>query len=426
MKFFLLIISTFYLSFSIFAQEIAEDVAQFPFVKYEQNKIEFKGDSNLYFRLFEKLDTMILEGRGKIKVVHMGGSHIQAGVLSAHFAKRLQTFFPGLKGSRGFVFPYRIARTNTPRSYLSAYTGKWESCRSTQRKKKCELGLSGISGTTRKSGASIQISPFIKGGALNYDFSQVKVFHSPTKDQFTVKFQPENKVKSIRRDTVLGISYIELDTPCDTLSLRFVQTDSAQTNFVLHGITLENEDPGFTYYPIGVNGTTIPSYLRTQLFDAHLHEIQPDWVILTLGTNDAYGRKFNPELFKKHYREYLNRIRAAAPNAAILLTVPNDSYLYRRYKNKNTAKTAEVIRQLSKEYGTAMWNFYEIMGGLNSIVAWEQFKLAKRDRIHFTTAGYKLQADLLYAAFVENYERYHLQKSELTNKRMKTDAKREE
>ena len=392
----------------VYAQEIAEDLPEFPFIKYDINKFEFKGDSTPFQQLFQQVDSMILLGTGEVKIVHMGGSHIQAGVLSAHFAKRLQTFFPGLKGSRGFVFPYRLARTNTPRSYRSSYTGKWESCKSTQKKKVCELGLSGISGTTQTPGASVTITPFTKAGALNYKFSKLRVFHKASKDQFSVVFQPQENVLNVETDTLRGVTYIELNRPTDTLQLSFEPTDSLQNNFVLHGITLENENPGFTYYPIGVNGTTIPSYLRTQLFDEHLAEINPDWVILTLGTNDAYGRRFYPEQYKTHYRELLNRIRDAAPKAKILLTVPNDSYLYRRYKNTNTAKTAQVITELSKEYNAAMWNFYEIMGGLNSIIAWEMNKLAKRDRIHFTSAGYKLQADLLFAAFVESYGRYHM------------------
>ncbi len=400
------------LGVELHAQEIAEDLPEYPFIKYQRNHIEFKGDSINYQRLYRKLDSMILVGEGKINVVHMGGSHIQAGVLSSHFARRLQTFFPGLKGSRGFVFPYRIARTNNPRSYRSSFSGKWTSCRSTQRKKVCELGLSGISGTTETSGASVTITPSTKSGALNYQFSKVRVFHKAGRDQFSVDFFPRSSVVSTKTDTLKGITYIQLHKPTDTLKLKFVSKNSQQKRFVLHGITLENENPGFTYYPIGVNGTTIPSYLKTQLFDEHLHEIAPDWVILTLGTNDAYGRHFDPARYKDHYRQLLDRIQKAAPNAVVLLTVPNDSYLYRRYPNKNTAKTAQVIAELSKEYGVAMWNFYEIMGGLNSVAEWQQYRLAKRDKIHFTPEGYKLQADLLFAAFVSSYERYHLAMSE--------------
>ena len=35
-----------------------------------------------------------------------------------------------------------------------------------------------------------------------------------------------------------------------------------------------------------------------------------------------------------------------------------------------------------------------IMGGLNSIKLWEDAGLAKTDKIHLTTKGYKLSGDL--------------------------------
>ena len=46
------------------------------------------------------------------------------------------------------------------------------------------------------------------------------------------------------------------------------------------------------------------------------------------------------------------------------------------------------------------------MGGLNSILVWQRFGLAKRDRIHFTGKGYLLQGDLFFNAFLKSYDHY--------------------
>jgi hypothetical protein len=91
---------------------------------------------------------------------------------------------------------------------------------------------------------------------------------------------------------------------------------------------------------------------------------------------------------------------------AVLLTVPNDSYLYRRYVNPNTEKVREVIQDLGRKYGCGVWDFYGIMGGLNSIMVWQRFGLAKRDRIHFTKSGYILKGDLFFNAFLKSYDDY--------------------
>jgi hypothetical protein len=99
-------------------------------------------------------------------------------------------------------------------------------------------------------------------------------------------------------------------------------------------------------------------------------------------------------------------IRAAVPDAAILLTVPNDSYLQRRYLNRNTQKVRDVIMSLAGEWDCGVWDFYSIMGGLNSIWVWNRYGLARRDRIHFTRKGYILMGDLFFNAFLRTYDDY--------------------
>ena len=92
-----------------------------------------------------------------------------------------------------------------------------------------------------------------------------------------------------------------------------------------------------------------------------------------------------------------------------MLTVPNDSYLYKRYVNANTAEMRKIIYRLAGEYGCAVWDFYSIMGGLNSAQAWYSLKLMQYDRIHFTRQGYALKGELFFSAFLKAWEKswYH-------------------
>ncbi|GAI80117.1 unnamed protein product, partial [marine sediment metagenome] len=74
--------------------------------------------------------------------------------------------------------------------------------------------------------------------------------------------------------------------------------------------------------------------------------------------------------------------------------------------NPNTEKVREVILDLGREHHCGVWDFYGIMGGLNSIIVWQRFGLAKRDRIHFTRKGYTLKGDLFFNAFLKSYDDY--------------------
>lgn len=404
----IVIISLFCAAFSVLGQPVKDypyDIEYRDFIHYDKNRIIFPGDSSTFSGLYQKLDRLIMRGEGQIRIVHIGGSHIQAGALPGHFAVRLQTMYPGLKGSRGFVFPYNLANTNNPRNYYVRHTGVWQACRSVERNKLCTLGLSGISATTYDSAATLNV--YLQRDAyLNYEFNLVKILHDTDPGCFSIRLDncPGAVLLETNRD--LGYSLFRLPRMTDSLELSFAKTDTAQRYFTLHGIVLETDEPGITYNGIGVNGASIPCYLRCTMLRQHLKAISPDWLILTLGTNDAYTRSFDPEFFYSNYDMLLGWIREAAPDAAILLTVPNDSYLYRRYVNYGTAKAGDVIKRIAEKHGCGYWDFYSIMGGLNSVTLWYKAGLTAKDKVHFSRHGYFIQADLLFNAFLKTYDTY--------------------
>ena len=84
----------------------------------------------------------------------------------------------------------------------------------------------------------------------------------------------------------------------------------------------------------------------------------------------------------------------------------NDSYFQGRYPNPNAYKVRESMIRVAKEENAAVWDLFEIMGGLDAIRLWDSFGLAASDRIHFTRSGYVLQADLLFAAIKAAYGDY--------------------
>jgi len=61
---------------------------------------------------------------------------------------------------------------------------------------------------------------------------------------------------------------------------------------------------------------------------------------------------------------------------------------------------------LAGELDCGVWDFYSVMGGLNSIWVWNRFGLANRDHIHFTRKGYELQGDLFFNAFLKSYDNF--------------------
>lgn len=382
----------------------ADNIPSYSFVEYSKNKLQFPGGKEGFEGFYSKLDSLTLYGVGKVNILHIGGSHVQAGTLSNRMRENMFTLAEGIKGDRGFIFPFRMAHTNNPRNYKVSYTGDWDGCRNAIKKKHCPWGLSGVTATTYDSLTSAKVYAFDKDSVI-YSFNRVRIYHLATPESYQVRLDSSFAVDSVWTDSVAGITTFELAQKYDTLWFDMIKTDSTQSYFVMQGIKLESGQDGLTYTSIGVNGASVPAYLRCQYFEPQLASVSPDLVIFGIGINDAYvpEDRFSQEEYEQNYRELMTIFRNVNPNVQFLFMSNNDSYYKRRYPNQNVFKVRNAMRNLSTEYNAAYWDLFDVMGGLNSIKLWEYEGLAKRDKVHFTPAGYVLQADLLFKAFRESY-----------------------
>ena len=165
--------------------------------------------------------------------------------------------------------------------------------------------------------------------------------------------------------------------------------------------------PGITYHGIGVNGARVESYLRCADLKRDLRLVNPDLVIFGIGINDAAADGFTTEKFISDYSALLDTILEVHPGCALLFVTNNDSYKRVRrgvYEvNPNGVLAEEAFFELGRRYNGAVWDFFDIMGGLESMRNWEQEEIAKRDKIHFTNSGYALIGDLLFNALMDRY-----------------------
>ena len=382
--------------------EYPYDIKFYNFIHYEKNVLKFPADSSSFVDFFSKYKSIIQKGNGKLKIVHIGGSHIQADIYTNRMRERLQNFYPGLNGGRGFIFPFKIAKTNNPYNYVVKYTGKWNFCKIVQRKKNCNYGLSGYQISTTDSLSEIKI--YSRENYTLYDFNKLKIFYNISDTLgYEVNVISDSIVKKIDYPEKHYSEYF-LENYSDTIIIQIVKTDTLNRQFELYGINSETDDSGIIYDAVGVNGASIPSFLKCNMLQENLEVLKPDMVILSLGTNDAYGTKFDKNIYKNNYDTLIQRILKANPKTAIMITVPNDDYLYKKYPNKNTALQQEVIFELAKKYNAAVWDLYAIMGGFNSSQVWYSNHLMKRDRIHFTKEGYMIKGDLFFNSFIKFYD----------------------
>ena len=198
----------------------------------------------------------------------------------------------------------------------------------------------------------------------------------------------------------------QLSKAVDSLSFSIVKKQNIESKFSLFGFCFDNNKHGISYHSIGVNGASVPSYLRCVNLENQLELMPPDLVIFSIGINDAYENDFSKESYSKNYDTLIQRIYSINPEAAILFTTNNDSYYHQKHPNERVYEAKEAMVNLAESKKLALWDLFEIMGGLNSIQKWHSDDLAKKDLLHLNYKGYNLIGDLLFEAFMEAYKKY--------------------
>lgn len=376
-------------------------IKRYPFINYSKNEITFLSDSTYFNPIYNKIDSIVLFGKGKLNIVHIGGSHIQADIYTHQIRKQLQSIQYDMNGGRGFIFPYTLAQTNNPWNYQVSYTGNWDFCKNTKYKPACQLGLAGYSVSTSDTLASISIN-LNNDSLTNFSYNHVKVFHTP--GRYNLSIVNADSAFSGVYDSIGGYTAFNV-LPANTLELVVNKSDSTDTKFTLFGFNFENDNPGIVYHAIGVNGAKLESYLNCALYKQQIAQLNPDLVIFSIGTNDGNTKHFNTPKYYREYRQLINTTRQACPNTRIMITVPNDAYYYKRYVNKNTLQIRKEIFKIVQEENYAVWDFFSIMGGLNSSQEWYRYGIMKYDRVHFTRPGYLLKGDLFVTAFLRGWEK---------------------
>ncbi|MCD4833529.1 MAG: hypothetical protein K8R31_07015 [Bacteroidales bacterium] len=370
-----------------------------PFIQCKDNLISANGNDS-FNTLIHKFKNLNSDKSKPIHIIHIGDSHLQAGFLTEKIKQKLFQFYAEKDTvvSPGFIFPYTIAQTNNPFFYKVDYSGDWEWCKNIDAEKTCSLGLSGITVRTNDSLAffSIKMKNKKYDYPKKYFFNSVKILHN-TDSTISIKV---NDKKVISKN---GYSDVQLDKLTDSILVSININDSSSF-FELYGIIFENDKSKINYHTIGVNSATAQSYLKCDYFSRHLAIINPDLIIISLGTNEAYDDNL-PNLEHEYVlKDLILQIKDISPNAAIILVTPNDHLKNREFRNNNILLVRDNILKICNDFQLSFWDFYSIMGGENSILKWYKKGLCSEDKLHFKRIGYEIQGELFAKALIDLIE----------------------
>jgi lysophospholipase L1-like esterase len=397
-----------------YAQQVTVDLSQYPFIDSSKNKLEIYNNSIYFKEFYNKIDTFLLENKGKINILHIGASHVQGGF----FTNKIRKDFDLLNGenatSRGLIFPFKVANTNNPRNFQVNFTGKWSSERNVTRSYSMPLGVAGIAVATNDTTATISVKLNADSASHRWTFTQLVLIGQSVDKQMIMpvilikgkEFFPDSFDEKTNAYT------FKFNEEADCFRLAFRCADTLAHSFIVGGFIPENDTQGIVYHEVGVNGAAVSSYLNSENFERELALIKPDLVIFGIGINDWVSKTMTESEFISNYNRLIERIKRVSPHCAMVFITNNDSYQQVRYQRRRRTRYAYVVNtnglraqqsfyKIAKENNGAVWDAFAIMGGLRSMQQWERTGLAAKDKIHFSASGYALLGDMFFNALMD-------------------------
>lgn len=168
------------------------------------------------------------------------------------------------------------------------------------------------------------------------------------------------------------------------------------------------------YESLGINGATCLTFTNPRWIK-QIKMMNPDLLILSFGTNESHNRRYQSVVHFQQMDELVQLLIKENNSLPILFTTPPGSYTSRRgrnrrrvyTKNQTTIHVTNSIKNYAHKRGYPIWDLFSVVGGENKACDnWVSAKLMRPDHVHFLPEGYELQGDLLFQAFIKQFNEY--------------------
>lgn len=350
-----------------------------------------------------------------VSIVHIGDSHVQADISTGTTRELLQYDFGN--AGRGLIAPLKMSGTNQPNDYVFQSRNSWNPVKLMSSTWRQTVGFTGTSIRPMTASAEITIGTSERD---DYNpFRSLTLFHNGS---LTIKSITSGSGEKLDYRAVPSHDYTQIMLPSPQTNVTIDFTSAG--DLTIYGAMLSGDRPGLFYHAIGNNGAAYETYNRIGNVGAGIAPLAPNLIIISLGTNEAFG-KLNTASFKNSIDRLVKNIRAANPDATLLLTTPMECHrsvvstkkvrvrnkkgkrrtvnrTSRSYSvNTNIAPLRNVILEYGKENGIAVYDWYEVAGGRGASSSWISNNLFAKDRVHHTHKGYNVEGRLLYEALLD-------------------------
>ena len=394
-----------------------------------------------------------------VTILQIGDSHTSADFFTGDLRKILQARYGD--GGPGYVtagHPHIGVRSAT----LKVTNSPGWTYKALQKSDNiAEFWLSGFNAVAAAEGESMT---FAADHAVTFDMIEIEVVRQPGGGAIDIRL--DGKVES----------RFDLDAPQpDPVVIRLLPNRGAtdrvkQITIALtragsvnvSSVAIYNRHSGVIYNSVGFPGATVGiiNKFDERLFASELRRINPQIVVLSFGSNEGFNDNLDLERYAQNYERAVRKIKSTLPAATIVVIAPPDGNELpthchdkgargpcRRASATRTphpspsATTADgtqaapelaecvwrtppklnsvrsVQRDVAQREGLVYWNWASIMPSECGADRWasQSPPLMAKDRLHFTTSGYKLSADQFVKTLIPVIEKVRASANALSN-----------
>lgn len=364
--------------------------------------------------LWEKLQQLEKAGGNQtIRIIQLGDSHTAGDYFTGQLRQRLQRQF-GNAGI-GWLTPGYVTNQRSHQVLLRSL-GKWTLSDSKIAKHNGIFPLGGLINTsTGNSILELKIKDPVAAGQW-----QLSIWQQSKQTPWSLalvggkvtKLPGQGDSKGQNKGAVWQLSSQTIDaSKLDKLRLL------APGGGKLGGVVLDRQTPGITLDALGINGAVANVINRWDgaSLNQQLQWRDPHLIILAYGTNEAFGKDLVPQTYEEELRQVIRKLRAAAPNAAILLIgapssaktkAPNINGGCRLPLPPSLIKVQNSQRRIAHREKTLYWDWSAMMGGNCGAQVWLKQKVPfmRPDLVHMSPEGYAASADALYMALLREMD----------------------
>ncbi len=387
-----------------FGKELEVDSLGLKIIPLSRKQKKYNGYQHLN-SFFEKLDNLEKDSISNVRIAYYGDSMVDGDLIVQDLRSALQEKF----GGRGVgLVPMQSESARSRYSIKHKTTGNWKDISFMKtRSDSLDFGVNGAVFNALDSTSAVNFKA--SGIKHSYRLYTPKLYYGQGNDSAVVdvKNEKDTIARSLPLKDSRKLNSVLLDpSAIKSLDLSFKNAEAvplyAVDFFDGSGITID----GFSHR--GNSGMPL-SLLKKGLMRQFQQELGYDLIVLHFGANVLSTSTSQFNWYARRMERVIQHLNDLFPDTPVLVmgTLDKGTKIEEEVKTDSTVvRLLGAQQRYAANTNSAFMNLFDLMGGVHSMTAWRDHKLANADYTHLSPKGSRKMGRIIYDELMKGYDEY--------------------